>query len=276
MKTLCSVLRLVGRLRPTGMTLGLLLATSALLASLCGCSALRSDEAMGNTQAAEAAAEPEPLELPESTAAHTTGRALTPAETIPEPEPTTEPTEPLPEPETTEPEHEPEATEPDPAEPEAPVHSEEPPEEAEPSEAEVPQVHTPFVYRGLVELTAIDNSFVIDQRYATTDNFTGIRQYDRELCLVQEDIVDMLIEANELAKQHGLRLKIWDAYRPISVQQALHDSAGGTGPLRARTRPLLHARSGHYRRSDFVLSGRDGAGFAHRLRRFLHGGQQRL
>ena len=147
------------------------------------------------------------MELPESTAAHATGGALTPAETIPEPEPTTEPTEP------------------DPAEPEAPVHSEEPPEEAEPSEAEVPQVHTPFVYRGLVELTAIDNSFVIDQRYATTDNFTGIRQYDRELCLVQEDIVDMLIEANELAKQHGLRLKIWDAYRPISVQQALHDSA---------------------------------------------------
>ena len=225
MKTLCSVLRLVGRLRPTGMTLGLLLATSALLASLCGCSALRSDEAMGNTQVAEAVAEPEPLELPESTAAHATGGALTPAETIPEPEPTTEPTEPLPEPETTEPEHEPEATKPDPAEPEAPVHSEEPPEEAEPSEAEVPQVHTPFVYHGLVELTAIDNSFVIDQRYATTDNFTGIRQYDRELCLVQEDIVDMLIEANELAKQHGLRLKIWDAYRPISVQQALHDSA---------------------------------------------------
>ena len=88
-----------------------------------------------------------------------------------------------------------------------------------------PAVADPFVYRGLVELCAIDDSFVIDQRYATTNNFTGIQQYDRELCLVQQDIVDMLIEANDLAKQYGLRLKIWDAYRPISVQQALHDSA---------------------------------------------------
>ena len=68
-----------------------------------------------------------------------------------------------------------------------------------------------------MELTAIDDSFVIDQRYATADNFTGVQQYDRELCLVHADIVDRLIAANELAKQHGLRLKIWDAYRPISV-----------------------------------------------------------
>lgn len=83
----------------------------------------------------------------------------------------------------------------------------------------------PFVYHGLVELLAFDDSFIIDQKYATTDNFTGVQQYDRELCLVNEDIVDMLITANRLAKENGVQLKIWDAYRPISVQQALHDSA---------------------------------------------------
>lgn len=83
----------------------------------------------------------------------------------------------------------------------------------------------PFVYCGLVELLAFDDSFIIDQKYATTDNFTGVQHYDRELCLVNRDIVEMLITANNLAKENGLRLKIWDAYRPISVQQALHDSA---------------------------------------------------
>lgn len=88
---------------------------------------------------------------------------------------------------------------------------------------EAPQ--EPFVYHGLVELLAIDDSFVIDQKYATTDNFTGVQHYDRTLCLVNRDIVGMLITANDLAKEKGLRLKIWDAYRPISVQQALHDSA---------------------------------------------------
>jgi len=82
----------------------------------------------------------------------------------------------------------------------------------------------PFVYHGLVELLAFDDSFIIDLKYATTDNFTGVQQYDRELCLVNRDIVDMLITANRLARENGVQLKIWDAYRPISVQQALHDS----------------------------------------------------
>lgn len=82
----------------------------------------------------------------------------------------------------------------------------------------------PFVYCGLVDLSSIDDSIIIEQKYATTDNFTGIQQYDRTLCLVHEDIAPMLAQANELAKTYGLRLKIWDAYRPISVQQALHDS----------------------------------------------------
>lgn len=83
----------------------------------------------------------------------------------------------------------------------------------------------PFVYCGLVEILAYDDSIIVEQKYATEDNFTGTAQYDRTLCLVNEDIVPMLLQASELAKEHGLRLKIWDAYRPISVQQALHDSA---------------------------------------------------
>ncbi|MBR6377087.1 MAG: M15 family metallopeptidase [Oscillospiraceae bacterium] len=100
--------------------------------------------------------------------------------------------------------------------------------ETEPETNAEPESQTsaePFVYCGLVELLAYDDSFIIDQKYATTNNFTGVQQYDRELCLVNRDIVEMLITANKLAKENGLRLKIWDAYRPISVQQALHDSA---------------------------------------------------
>ena len=92
-----------------------------------------------------------------------------------------------------------------------------------PTEATEPE--EPFAYHGLVEILAFDDSIVVDQKYATEDNFTGTAQYDRVLCLVHEDVVPMLLRASELAREHGLRLKIWDAYRPISVQQALHDSA---------------------------------------------------
>ena len=83
----------------------------------------------------------------------------------------------------------------------------------------------PFVYKGLVELASVDDSFIIDQRYATENNFTGVVHYDRVLCLVNEDVLPMLIAANDAAKAEGYRIKIWDAYRPISVQQALHDAA---------------------------------------------------
>lgn len=90
---------------------------------------------------------------------------------------------------------------------------------------ETTEPQQPFVYHGLTELSAWDDSILVDQRYATAENFTGMQQYDRTLCLVNEDIVPMLMQASELAREHGFRLKIWDAYRPISVQQALHDSA---------------------------------------------------
>lgn len=100
----------------------------------------------------------------------------------------------------------------------------EPTEPATEASSAVPKPE-PFVYCGLVDIAAIDDTIIIDQRYATEDNFTGTAQYDRVLCLVQEDIAPMLVYANALAKEQGLRLKIWDAYRPISVQQALHESA---------------------------------------------------
>lgn len=82
-----------------------------------------------------------------------------------------------------------------------------------------------FTYCGLVDLFSVDDSFFLDQKYATEDNFTGVIHYDRTLCLVQKDILPMLIRANDAAKAYGYRIKIWDAYRPISVQQALSDSA---------------------------------------------------
>ena len=110
---------------------------------------------------------------------------------------------------------------------EAPTSATEPAESTaitEP-ETEPEPVPEPFYYHGLVCLTDLDDRFVIDQRYATENNFTGKIHYDRVLCLVNQDIVPMLIRAADLAEEEGLRIKIWDAYRPISVQQALHDSA---------------------------------------------------
>jgi D-alanyl-D-alanine dipeptidase len=83
---------------------------------------------------------------------------------------------------------------------------------------------SPFYYDDLVELTSLDDSFIIDQRYATKDNFTGRIHYDTVLCLIHKDIAARLLKAQNLAKAKGLRIKVFDAYRPVSVQQSLYDS----------------------------------------------------
>lgn len=62
---------------------------------------------------------------------------------------------------------------------------------------------------------------LIDIRYATADNFTGAPVYKAARCFLHPEAAEKLARASELAKPLGLRLKIFDAFRPIEVQQAL-------------------------------------------------------
>ncbi|MBU9713059.1 D-alanyl-D-alanine dipeptidase [Evansella tamaricis] len=72
---------------------------------------------------------------------------------------------------------------------------------------------------GLVNLKDIDDTIIIDLPYATTNNFVGEKVYSIELCLLQLETALKLKAANELAKQDGLKIKIWDGYRPHDVQK---------------------------------------------------------
>jgi D-alanyl-D-alanine dipeptidase len=71
---------------------------------------------------------------------------------------------------------------------------------------------------GLVPVLDYDDSFIIDLRYSTTNNFTGKKIYPVDTCLLQKGTLDKLINANNEFKKLGYRIKIWDAYRPASVQ----------------------------------------------------------
>lgn len=94
-------------------------------------------------------------------------------------------------------------------------------------EPEIPAIKSfdeVFSYNGLIELKEVDPSFVLDIKNATTDNITGKVQYDQNLCLINIDAAKALVRAQELAMADGYRLKIWDAYRPRSVQAAMNAS----------------------------------------------------
>lgn len=75
----------------------------------------------------------------------------------------------------------------------------------------------------LVDVKGLSDGFAIDMKYASEDNFLRKRVYSIPLCALQRCTARKLIEANEELLQKGLRIKIWDAYRPLSVQKLMWD-----------------------------------------------------
>lgn len=75
----------------------------------------------------------------------------------------------------------------------------------------------------LVRLLDIDKDFIIDLKYATTDNFTGQKVYSSGECWMDRHTAEILIKARDIFRRDGYRVKVLDAYRPISVQKKFWD-----------------------------------------------------
>lgn len=73
----------------------------------------------------------------------------------------------------------------------------------------------------LVDIKTVDPTIVVDMRYATANNFTGQQIYPVAKCYLRRDIADHLHKVQQSLQQRGLGLKVWDCYRPFSVQQKL-------------------------------------------------------
>lgn len=71
----------------------------------------------------------------------------------------------------------------------------------------------------LIRLMDIDSDFILDLRYATERNFTGRRIYRSAECWMNKGTAALLIKARDIFRKDGYRVKIWDAYRPISAQK---------------------------------------------------------
>jgi D-alanyl-D-alanine dipeptidase len=73
----------------------------------------------------------------------------------------------------------------------------------------------------LVEITPDKHDVDIEIAYATQNNFTASPIYRREACYLHSDAEILLRLAIALANQQGLRLKIFDAFRPSEAQWVL-------------------------------------------------------
>ncbi|KHK01989.1 M15 family metallopeptidase [Desulfovibrio sp. TomC] len=72
---------------------------------------------------------------------------------------------------------------------------------------------------GLVDITAIAPDIKLDIRYATPDNFTHVAVYPAPRCFLRADVAKRLVAAQADLKAQGLGLKVYDCYRPFSIQK---------------------------------------------------------
>lgn len=74
----------------------------------------------------------------------------------------------------------------------------------------------------LVEVTPLVTDAVIELRYATTDNFVHKQMYPTGArCLLLKRTAEALALAAKELRERGFRLKLYDCYRPHSVQYEL-------------------------------------------------------
>ena len=72
-----------------------------------------------------------------------------------------------------------------------------------------------------VNLRNYSRDFVFDMKYATTDNFLKEKVYPCDECFLRVKTVKALLAANKSFLEKGFRIKLYDCYRPKSIQKKM-------------------------------------------------------
>lgn len=73
----------------------------------------------------------------------------------------------------------------------------------------------------LTDIQTIAPDIAMDMRYATTNNFLKQAVYGKARCLLRDPVARSIQRAQETLKAQGLGLKLYDCYRPLSVQKSM-------------------------------------------------------
>ena len=93
-----------------------------------------------------------------------------------------------------------------------------------------------------VRLKDLSPDFVYELKYATPDNFLKQAVYDCGECYLRKSTAEALVKANEAFKQLGYRIKLFDCYRPLSVQKKMWKILPGTHYVANPTKGSKHNR----------------------------------
>lgn len=73
----------------------------------------------------------------------------------------------------------------------------------------------------LIDVQAVCPSVRVDVRYATADNFMKEPLYPSAICLLRREVAEKIARVQKELEKEGLGLKIFDGYRPLSVQKKM-------------------------------------------------------
>jgi D-alanyl-D-alanine dipeptidase len=86
----------------------------------------------------------------------------------------------------------------------------------------------------LVDVQSLNKDIFVDLKYATADNFMGIVLYERlKKAYLQKDVAERLSKVQAYLSQlkPSFHLVIYDAIRPVSVQQKMWDALDSLPPV---------------------------------------------
>jgi zinc D-Ala-D-Ala dipeptidase len=74
----------------------------------------------------------------------------------------------------------------------------------------------------LVDIRSVDPTIIVELRYAGQNNLVGYPLYPRGTCaLARPEVASGLAAVQAFLRRYQFGLKIWDAYRPVAVQERL-------------------------------------------------------
>lgn len=95
-----------------------------------------------------------------------------------------------------------------------------------------------------VNLKEYSSEFIYDMKYATEDNFLKAKVYVCAECYLRLKTVKALIAANNDFQKLGYKIKIFDCYRPLSIQKRMWDIVPNPEYVANPAKGSIHNRGG--------------------------------
>ena len=128
-----------------------------------------------------------------------------------------------------------------------------------------------------VDLAWLDSTLVFDLRYATENNFTGQVLYPCGRCLLRPAVAGALLAVLEDLRSQGYGLKLFDCYRPHSVQVQLWETTPDRRYVTDPAKGSMHNRGAAVDLTLTDLNGRElgmGTGYDYFGREAWHSYEQ--